>query len=70
MRQYVSHPDCRATSPTATLSFLAVGTPGGQPPFALFDGVSLVQVPEPATWAVLLTGVGLAGLASRRRVRR
>lgn len=58
------------TSTTAVLSFLARGTPGGEPPFSLLDGVSLVQVPEPATWAVLLSGAGLAGLASRRRVRR
>lgn len=58
------------TSTTAVLSFLAVGTPNGEPPFSLLDGVSLIQVPEPATWAILLSGVGLAGLASRRRVRR
>ena len=55
-------------STTATLSFLAVGTPGGQPPFSLLDGVSVVQVPEPASWAVLLLGTGLAGWAARRRV--
>ena len=54
-------------STTATLSFLASGTPGGQPPFSLLDGVSVVQVPEPASWAVLLVGTGLAGWAARRR---
>ncbi len=54
-------------STTAVLSFLANGTPGGEPPFSLLDGVTLVQVPEPASWAVLLTGCGLAGLAVRRR---
>jgi len=58
------------TSTTAVLSFLANGTPGGQPPFSLLDGVTMVQVPEPATWAVLLSGAGLAGLISRRRARR
>lgn len=54
-------------STTAVLSFLANGTPGGEPPFSLLDGVTLTQVPEPASWAVLLTGCGLAGLAARRR---
>ncbi len=50
---------------TAVLSFLANGTPGGEPPFSLLDGVTLTQVPEPASWAVLLAGCGLAGLAAR-----
>ncbi len=54
-------------STTATLSFLATGTPNGQPPFSLLDGVTLTQVPEPASWAILLAGCGLAGLAARRR---
>ena len=52
-------------STTETLSFLATGTPNGQPPFSLLDGVTLTQVPEPASWAVLLAGCGLAGLAAR-----
>ena len=30
-----------ATSSTETLSFLAIGTPAGQPPFSLLDGVEL-----------------------------
>jgi hypothetical protein len=58
------------TMSTETLSFLATGT-GGQPlpPFALLDGVSLTPVPEPATWALMLIGVGAlgAGLRMRRR---
>lgn len=50
------------------LSFLAVGHPGGVPPFSLLDGVSLnVGVPEPATWAMLIGGFGLVGAAARRR---
>lgn len=50
------------------LSFLAVGTPSGQPPFALLDGVSAVVVPEPTTLTILLSGVaGLFGLSRRRR---
>jgi len=59
-----------ATSGTETLSFLATGTGGAAlPPFALLDGVTLTPVPEPATWALMLVGVGAlgAGLRMRRR---
>ena len=56
------------TTSTATLSFLSVGTPAGVPPFAVLDGVSLQQaVPEPATWALLITGFAMVGIAARRR---
>lgn len=41
------------------LSFLAVGTPSGEPPFTLLDGVSLTT-PEPATDAMI--GLGLLGI--------
>ncbi len=56
-----------AQSSNDILSFLAVGTPDGQPPFALLDGVSVSAVPEPASWAMLIAGFGLVGFASRRR---
>jgi hypothetical protein len=56
-----------AGSTTETLSFLARGLPGGQPPFVLLDGISLSAVPEPASWAMLLMGFGLVGAAARRR---
>ena len=50
-----------ATSTTELLSFLAVGTPDSQPPMLLLANVTLV--PEPASSAVLITGiVGLIGL--------
>lgn len=57
------------TSTTQTLSFLANGTPVGQPPFSLLDGVSLekVAVPEPATWAMMLLGFGIVGASLRGR---
>jgi hypothetical protein len=60
--------DFVATSSSEVLSFLATGTPNGQPPFALLADVSMTQVPEPATWALMLTG--LAGLIGVARVRR
>jgi hypothetical protein len=50
------------------LSFLATGTPSGVPPFALLDGVSMNAVPEPASVALLLTG--LAGMGTVARLRR
>lgn len=57
-----------ATGPSEVLSFLAAGTPSGQPPFSLLDGVSMTSaVPEPATWGMLLGGLGLIALALRRR---
>jgi hypothetical protein len=57
-----------ATSASETLSFLAVGTPSGVPPFSLLDGVTLnAVVPEPATWAMMILGVGGIGALARRR---
>jgi len=41
-----------ATSTSETLSFLAVGTPSGQPPFALLGGVDLEVIPEFSNWTV------------------
>jgi hypothetical protein len=52
-----------ATATTESLGFFANGT--GAPPFALLDGVSLVDAPEPATWTVMI--MGLLGVASARR---
>lgn len=56
-----------ATSVTDTLSFLAIGTPAGLPPFALLDGVSLTALPEPAAWGLMIVGFGLVGATARRR---
>lgn len=55
-----------ATAATDTLSFLAIGTPNGQPPFSMLSGVSL-QIPEPASIAGLLAGIGALALVRRSR---
>lgn len=64
-----------ANSASEGLSFLAVGTPTGVPPFSLLDGVSVNDVtvsplpaPEPST--LLVAGMGLlvlCGIKLRRR---
>jgi hypothetical protein len=51
-----------AASGNEVLSFLSVGTPTGEPPFALLDGVTLTEAPEPGTLTLLLGGLGLLGL--------
>ncbi len=60
-----------AQSTSATLKFLAVGTPVGVPPVSLLDNVTMTaSVPEPETWALMLGGMGLVGAVLRRRARR
>jgi len=62
-----------ATSASEALTFLAVGSPSGEPPWLLLNGVSLTDTtsagaPEPGT--LLLLGVGgavLVGSVRRRR---
>jgi hypothetical protein len=59
-----------ATGTSEVLSFLAAGTPSGEPPFSLLDGVSMSQVvatPEPGSIAMLLTGLAALGVIARRR---
>ena len=58
------------TSATEVLSFLAIGTPAGVPPFTLLDGVTISEVSEPPSLALLGAGVGLIGAASLVRRRR
>jgi len=55
-----------ATSTSEVLSFLAYGNKP-VPPFALVSNVSLTSVPEPATWAMMLIGLGGLGALARRR---
>ncbi|MHA4871646.1 PEP-CTERM sorting domain-containing protein [Duganella sp. PWIR1] len=57
-----------AANTSEALSFLAIGTPAGVPPFSLLDGVSMTAaVPEPSTWAMLALGLGVLGFTARRR---
>lgn len=60
-----------ATDTTELLTLLAVGGPGGAPPIALIDGVSLAggptPVPEPASWTLVIAAV--AGLVGFRLMR-
>ncbi len=59
------------TAASETLSFLAQGTPGGEPPFTLLDSVSITNAaavtPEPS--ALVLLGTGLAGMGGVIRKR-
>ncbi len=58
------------TSSSEVLSFLAIGTPSGEPPFSLLDGVSVTStspVPEPGTLTLMATGLaGIGGMVRRR----
>lgn len=56
-----------ANASSQVLSFLAVGTPTGLPPFSLLSGVS-VTVPEPFTIIGTLIG-GTAALRLRKRLK-
>lgn len=55
-----------ATSASETLSFLATGTPSGQPPFALLANV-VVTAPEPAGTALMMSGIAAMVVIGRRR---
>ncbi|MDE2388323.1 MAG: DUF642 domain-containing protein [Betaproteobacteria bacterium] len=55
-------------TPGATGSYSVIfQNSGGDNVGALLDNVSVTAVPEPETYAMLLTGLGLLGFAARRR---
>jgi PEP-CTERM motif len=50
------------------LSFTSIGAPTGDPAFDRISvSMTVAQVPEPASWAMLIAGFGLIGAAMRRR---
>jgi len=57
----------QATGSSEVLSFLAAGTPDGEPPFSLLDGVSMNAVPEPASMSLLGAGLAALGFVRRRK---
>ena len=61
-----------ADATSEVLSFLAIGTPisPSVPPFSLLDSVSMMAVPEPSTWAMMVVGFGGLGFAAYRRRRK
>lgn len=54
-------------STSAVLTFLAVGTPSGLPPFVLLDGVSIRETANPEPSTIALLGLGGAFLVYRKR---
>ena len=52
------------------LGFFSVGTPGGQPPIVLLDGVSGNMVPEPESLALVAIGLVAAQMVSAKARRR
>lgn len=58
-----------AQSATSVLSFLALGTPSGQPPFVLIDGITVnetTETPEPSTFALIGCGSLMIWFGRRR----
>lgn len=66
---YTTTLDFTATSVSEALQFLSIGTPSGEPPMAVLDGVTMTQVPEPSTIALFGAAIVGLGLAWRRRQR-
>jgi hypothetical protein len=55
-----------ATANSEILKFVALGTPGGEPPVCLLGDVSM-SVPEPSTLGMCAAGLAALGLMRRRR---
>jgi len=57
-----------ASNTSEVLSFLAVGTPAGEPPFSLLAGVTMTPTPIPAAaFFVAPALLGVFGLSRRKQ---
>lgn len=59
-----------ALSTNDVVTFLAVGTPSGTPPFVFLDGVSMSPVPEPSSMALIGLGFVCLPFVGRWRGRK
>jgi len=57
-----------ATATSQLLGFLALGSPLGQPPFVLLDGISLDKITEPNILLLILSGGFLLFISMRRKL--
>ncbi|MBC7880411.1 MAG: PEP-CTERM sorting domain-containing protein [Anaerolineae bacterium] len=57
-----------AESASSLLSFFAIGTPEGTPPFSLLDGVNLEETPVPEPAMALPAVLLVSGLVAVRRI--
>jgi hypothetical protein len=57
-----------STNPFTSIVLFETGT--GQQIFQMEDMQYVAAIPEPATYATLLAGLGILGLAARRRARK
>ncbi len=59
-----------ANSTSSALNFLAIGTPGAQPPFVLLDGISVNAVPEPLTILGAGTAIAFGAFFKRKQAKK
>jgi len=69
-QQLMSFTLSAASTGTEVLTFLSQGTPGGEPPVVLLDGISLIATPEPATFGLVGLALVAVSLLGRKRAKR